>query len=512
MKTFLVATLFSLFLAISAHGQIKARIASSQSKLDSVCGTHNIKLVFTNLSQMYFVDFSEATPAIHPMTGVTSAYLPVISSDGQWVTYQTGSEAEFPSTSAVTATAWIRELAAAGTAAKVSDTAYVPRFVQNTSSDTAEIIYSTSVACPKVQGVQLCYDAGRTLKRKIIGKVPQAPEVVCANGSYYGGMSWDNRYLNTGWDGGPNGFILDLQDPSGTPHPTHTIRTLKVKADSTAPDTFDMVPVGTCNISRPASRIFTNTMLYFDFGSGAIKSAGCYQPLLGSWGMYEKLFISRYDGEDLKVFDMPADVVLIPAAQAIGVGEPTIKEWDNPEWSNHPYYAVANLLIDRLFKVNNAWQHTTNHESIYLVDLKDSTFTRLIETTDTTVSSTTSFLYPFVWVDTVAGFKEDTAWLAKTIWEKAGIDVAGKITIGVKQNPVAPGISRTAVSLWTNAKTTRIVVYSALGQQIAILTKIGNKEINPAKFLNGLRPGIYFVSVESQGQQRSIVRWVNSRH
>jgi hypothetical protein len=55
-------------------------------------------------------------------------------------------------------------------------------------------------------------------------------------------------------------------------------------------------------------------------------------------------------------------------------------------------------------------------------------------------------------------------------------------------------------------------VYSALGQQIAILTKIGNKEINPAKFLNGLRPGIYFVSVESQGQQRSIVRWVNSRH
>ncbi len=505
----ILCALISLLIAFSAHAQLKARITVTQSKLDSVCGSHNIKLVFMCQNLAWIVDFSQATPQIQQISGVASASLPVISSDGRWLTYQTGTSVEGPSTSANVAKPWIRECAAAGSAAAVADTGYVPRFVQNTSSDTPEIIYSTSVACPAVQGVQICYDAGRTLKRKIIGKVPQSPEVVCANGSYYGGVSWDNRYLNTGWEGGPNGFILDLTDPTGTPHAVHTMRTLKIKKDSTAADTFAMVAIGTCNISRPASRIFTNTMLYFDFGSGAIAAAGCYDPLLGAWKMHEKLFISRYDAEDLKVFEMPADRPLVPLAQASGAGEAVGKSWDNPEWSNHPYLAVGTLLIDRLFKIAGVYQHALNHESIYLIDLKDSSFVKLIETTDSTYATQVSFLNPFIWVQIPASFTEDSTWLAKTIWEKAGYDVAGKPTIGVKRNVVAPRNFSALPTLRSTSRATRIVVYSALGQQIADFSKPLGKEINLMQFLKGLRPGIYLVGMESPGQIRRMYRWVN---
>ena len=505
MKTSLLATLFSLILAISASSQtLKATVTATQAQLDAACGTHNIKLVFMNGGNAYIVDFSQATPQIQVMSGVTSAYYPVISSDGQWVTYQTGMEAEGPAQPSPVGKIWIRECAATGTAVAVADTGYVPRFIQQTSPDTPEIIYSTSVACPQ----QLCYTGGQTVKRKIIGKVAQAPEVVYGKGSYYGGMSWDNNFLNTGWEGGPNAFILDLQDPTETPHPAHTMRTMKVKADSTAPDTFDMIPIGTCNISRPASHIFTNTLLYFDFGSAAIKAAGCFHPLLGSWKMHEKLFISRYDSEDLRVYDTPIDRTIVPTAQATGIGEPVAKSWDNPEWSNHPYFAAASLLIDRLFKVSGSWQHAMNHESIYLVDLKDSSYVKLVETTDSSFTTSTSFVYPWVWVQTPSNFTEDATWLSQTIWQRAGIDVTGKYTIGVKRNPIASRSAHTAVSLWSNTKATRIVVYSVLGQEIATLSKSGASAINPEKFLSKLRPGIYFVGIEAQGQKRQIVRWV----
>jgi hypothetical protein len=506
-RFFNFAVCLSLAISLPAFAQVKAKITVTQAKLDSVCGTHAVKLVFMCQNLAWVVDFSQPTPQVQAMSGVASAYYPVISSDGRWVTYQTGIEAEGPTSSTTVGKSWLRECAATGTAVKVADTGYVPRFVQNTSADTPEILYSTSVACPQ----SLCYTGGQTVKRKIIGKVPQASEVVFAQGSYYGGLSWDNRYLGTGWEGGPNGFILDLLGPAATPRPVHTMRTMKVKKDSTALDTFNMIPIGTCNISRSASRIFTNTLLYFDFSSALIRNAGYFHPLLGNWKMHEKLFISRYDGEDLQVYDMPIDRPVISIASAQGTGEAVGKMWDNPEWSNHPYFAVASLSIDRLFKVSAGWQHNNNHESIYLLNLKDSTYVKLIEATDTAITTQTNFVYPFVWVEVPAAFKEDSTWLAKTIWEKAGISVAGKYTIGVKRNPIAPGNVHAAPTLWSNAKATRIVVYSVLGQEITALEKTGNKEIDPAKFLHRLHSGIYFIGIESPGQKRQVVRWVNTR-
>ena len=166
--------------------------------------------------------------------------------------------------------------------------------------------------------------------------------------------------------------------------------------------------LGTCNISRSASRVFTNVMLYYDFGSGAIAAANCVHPLLGIWGPHEKLFISTYGAEDLKVFDMPADRKIISPSVATGTGEAVGKTWAFPEWSTHPYFAVANLLVDRLFLVSGNYQHTMNAESIYLISLKDSSYVKLAETTDTSYASKTTLgIHSFGWmcprVKTVTG-------------------------------------------------------------------------------------------------------------
>jgi hypothetical protein len=469
-----------------AFGQLStARITATQGQLDTVCGTHNIKVVFMCKNYGYFVDFSEITPQIRQLANVTNAYFPVISSDGRWVTYQTGVEAEEPSTSQLPGKVWFRELAANGTPVKIADTGYVPRFVQNTPADTLAIVYSTSVACPQ----QICYSNGQTVKRKIVNKSVQPVETVFAAGSYYGGLSWDNRYLITGWPGGPNGFMLDLQNSLSGPRAVHTMR---VKKNGTDIDTF--VSIGTCNISRSASRVFTNMMLYYDFGSGALKSANCHHPLLGTWNEHALLFISRYDAEDLKVFAMPADRKLVPYADAKGAGEATKKEWWNPEWSNHPYFGVASLNIEREWLKNGNWEQTYNTESIYLVGLKDSQYVKLIESVDTTYASTTSFSYPFIWVEIPDGFQEDTTWLAKTIWQRSGV-------LNPSRGPWA--IMRTE-ELLSDPRTIEISLFNLVGRKIADFSPLSRPTLEKIRKHAG--PGCYFIRIRRGGKSPDIVR------
>jgi hypothetical protein len=277
---------------------------------------------------------------------------------------------------------------------------------------------------------------------------------------------------------------------------------MRVKKNGTAIDTF--VTIGTCNVSRSASRVFTNTMLYFDFSSAPIKAAGCNHPLLGTWKAHEKLFISRFDGEDLKTFNVPADRPVIPVADAEGKGEAVKKEWENPEWSTHPYYAAASMMVDRLFDRSGSWEHTTNLEAVYLVDLKDSTYVKLVESTDSTFESTTTLTYPFVWVDVANNFAEDTAWLSRTIWERAS---AGVISPYDRRNSFDP-----YVKLFKDGKLPEIFVYSVLGRKVASARPAAGNDLEFGTLFRDLRPGVYLVGFRTpRGVPRRLVRWVKPR-
>jgi hypothetical protein len=484
-KKYLVIFLLGCSITYS-NAQIKARIAASPSQVSALCGTAHVKVVFACQSGLYFVDFSEATPQIRNMALSGPAYFPVISSDGNWVAYQTGSNAEGPFT--LSATAWARPLAVSGAPIKVADTGFVPRFVQNTAPDAPEVLYATSVACPQ----NLCTGAGQTLKKKIVNSVPGPAEVVSGNGSYYGGLSWDNRYLNSAWDGGPNAFMLDLQDGGGVPKAVHTMR---VKKNVTNIDTF--VAVGTCNPSRSASSIFTNTMLFYDFSSAAISLAKCNHPILKTWGLHQLLFISRYDAEDLRVYKTPY-LPLVPIANAQGTGEPLAKEWNCPEWSNHPYFAAAGMIVDRIYYAGGNWDHTLNSEAVYLVNLKDSVYLRLVETADTSAASTVTFDNPFVWVEVAAGFQEDSTWLKQTIWERA----AGVI------NPFGPSPDFMRRFMGSPAE---IVIYSAAGKKLASISNTQNSAVVIREKMRALKTGTYLVVSKYAQGLRHTSRWVNVR-
>lgn len=481
-KTVSISIGVLLCLIFYSYGQLPtAKIAVTQGKLDSICGTHDIKVVFTCHNTGYFVDFSDPVPRITRLEGMTNVFFPVISSDGNWITYQTVAEVEGPSVNPASARVWFRELAAEGTPIKIADTGYVPRFVQNTPHDTPAIVYATSVECPQ----QSCYTAGRTIKRTIVDKVPRSPETVFDGGSYYGGLSWDNRYLITGWPGGPNGFMLDIRNSGEGPKKVHSMR---VKKNGTDIDTF--VSIGTCNISRSASRIFTNTMLYYDFGSGALNSANCYHPLLGSWKEHALLFISRYDGEDLKVFTLPAEPKPVPAADAPGLGEMVGKEWYYPEWSNHPYYGIASLNIDRLWLWNDNWEHTYNNELIYMLDLKDSQYVKIIESTDTSFTSTTGFKYPYLWVKVPDVFREDSTWLATTIRERSDV--------------LHPFRSRKGNILTEGISDTKITLFSLSGRKIATF----RSDATLKNIRNTAGSGIFIIN---NGTPNNYVRFFNVR-
>jgi len=488
------AILILVYSITYSHEQISARITASQSQLTAACGTANVKLVFAYRNVIYFVDFSEATPRIEEIPPAMPEYFPVISPDGNWIAYQTGNNSEGPSISSATGTVWVQK--PDGLPLKVADTAYDPNFVQNTSPDTPEIIYATSIACPQ----NTCYGSGLTLKRKIVNRAGGEPalgslEVVCDKGSYYGGLSWDNRYLNTAWAGGPNAFMLDMQGGVGQPRPIHTMR---VKKNGTNIDTF--VTIGSSNPSRSASRIFTNTMMYYDFSSSAIAAAKCFHPLLGTWKVRQLLFISRYGAEDLRVYDTPADRPIMSPYTAQGLGEAVGKEWNHPEWSNHPYFAVACLFVDRLWTVAGGWDHTINSESIYLINLKDSLYVKLIESADTSYASAITFDSPFLWVEIPAGFQEDTAWLAKTIWQRAGQAVI---------NPYKPSsypMPRSAIS-----SKGEIAVYSLSGQKLACIPSARNSPFFIREKLHALNSGAYLVVGHSEGGLRCMYRRVNVR-
>jgi hypothetical protein len=463
---------FALLICNFSYAQLKAKITASKTQINEFCGTTNVKIVFGCQNELYFVDFSDSFPQFQKINNTVSAFFPVISSDGKWITYQTGVNVEGPSSGQAKGTIWLRRLVADATPIKIADTAYVPRFVQNTSADTLEIIYSTSVTCPQ----SLCYLDGKTLKKKIINGIPQSSETITENGSYYGGISWDNRYLCTAWPGGPNAFMLDLQNGNGNPVPVHNIR---VKKQGTDIDTF--ITIGGCNPSRSASRIFTNTMLYFDFSSSAITLAKCYHPLLGKWKEHQLLFISRYDGEDLKVFNTPSDKILVPISSAEGKGEAVGKEWNNPEWSNHPYFAVASLLIDRLFFVSNTWEHTLNNEAIYIVNLKDSIYLKIIESTDTSYSSNITFTNPFIWIEIPSDFKEDSTWLKQTIWERsAGVIKPFKETLHSVINKIPDDA--------------KVYIYSLSGKKM--ICNIDFIQLN--KYEHKLKSGIYFIEIKDK--------------
>jgi hypothetical protein len=350
-------------------------------------GTRNVKLAFAlSMKGIYYIDFSETAPAPHLLPQSVGGMLPVISPDGQWVTYQKGVNGDYAPDSITKASAWVQQLNETSTPIKVTDTGFVPRFVQNAPTQPT-VIYATASYSPMITDSYTFRGHGKMIKAVYSGGAWERT-TVWAGGSYLGGLSYDNRYFAHA-EQRRNAWMFDLDNCALGPARLHAFSTTSGQA---------------CNSSVSSSRIFTNAMMYFDFG-------GNFAPLGGIWGVHERLFISRNDGSVLRYFAVPADIPV--DANGPGNGEVTSVEWNYPEWSNYPYFAAATTQLERYWASGSAY---LANEIVYGLDLRQSARnTRLVASTDT-VAGSVSFRNPWVWVEVPAGFSEDPSWLLTPAW------------------------------------------------------------------------------------------------
>jgi len=401
-KAWLIAlvTLSAMYAATAfADGQLRARVCVSSKEMRDLCGAQAVKLVFVNGATLYYIDFSLDSPSITPFMQVKGGIAPVISPDGARVAYAVSAgNLEFNTSSSA---AWVCPLSANGVPVKVAEPACVPRFVKNAPVST--LIYST---CLKKTGNYSWNGCGSTLERMVENSI--GPEqTVWAGGSYNGGVSWDDRYLSTA-ESSPGAYVLDLKNPSVGPD---TLHKFLVTNNLTGKDT--LITVQVCNLSSSPSRFFPRAVMYLDWSSSAFTNANCATPPgLGVWGSHARIFIASAPNAILRYYDVPGSG--IPLSDSKGIGEADENEWDYSEWSNHPYLAASTVQVRRSWW-NSTGEETYNNERIYCVNLKDSTYHKIIETTDTSKTSKTNMLWPWLWIEIPADFREDSTWLsAKT--------------------------------------------------------------------------------------------------
>mgnify|MGYP006278745229 CR=1 FL=1 len=382
---------------------LSARLTVSPADMESFCGTRNAKLVFASrdpqsVSFLYFVDFSEPVPSIEKMANTDGAALPVISPDGGMVTFVTGVRGDGTTNSR--STVWVCELSGDAEPMKVADSGYVPRFKQNAPTPT--IIYST---CNNNGDQPMWNGCGAVIEHSVgSGSTGEVWE----GGSYYGGLSWDGRYLAHS-ESGMSAFILDRESGGTTPVSVHE---LTVRKEATGEDTT--IALQTCNPSISGSRVFTDMIMFYDFSSSGITDAGCSHPILGTWGFHDRIFITGIDKRVRRVYDIPAEPAVVPQSRIEGKGEIVGKQWGFPEWSNHPYYAVSSLQTDRIWlRGGPPYKRVGKRESIYCINLKDSLYLKMVETTDSSYESTVDLQNPWLWIETPAAFAsvEDDRWL-----------------------------------------------------------------------------------------------------
>jgi hypothetical protein len=354
-------------------------------------GGVNAKLVYIDRTrpeeQLCYIDFSEAaaSPAIHVIAAAKDPEVPVISPDGKWVVYASGTGTEAGSAPGTNSSVYLVKMEEAAQPVLIAaDSACEPRFVQNPADGRLTVVYST-------QSPNLGWEGhGRTMESEVDvsgnAPVPGTPKVLCASGSYTGGLSYDGRYL---CGGGGHIAMLDMQGAKGRP------------------DTLSYDMIQSCNASITSSRVRTNAMMYLNTqGSAAAINGG------KKWGEWQTILISDNAKHLLKGYTYPAAFTypvetVTPSVSAI--------KWHHCEWSNHPHFATATLNVERYFKSASGYDNTAMQERIYLINLKDSAYLEVLRPDAVKSAGGTydvsGFYWPWLWVEVPAGFEENKDWL-----------------------------------------------------------------------------------------------------
>ncbi len=403
---------FIVLLSIHTYADLNAKISVTKTELasflqDAQAGPE-AKLVFINNENFYYIDFSADTLQFKEIKSASKSVLPVISPDGKYVVFAKGVFGD--GVESRPCTSYICTIDENGVPVQVDNPAYVPRFVQNAVNPT--VLYST---CAKNLPVDnpLTFDnnCGSVLKREFVNGRFGTPDTVWKKGSFFAGLSYDEKYLGTAWLGQGKAYMCDI----GSANPAIKMTYLKVKNKQTNSDSIFVI--GACNPSISSSRVFTDAMMFVDFGFERSVAGDFAFPFGKTWGQHEYLIISNYNADLYRyigqkfVPKLSYDDYLALSFEDTK-GQSFNSTWDFPEWSNHPYLAIASVSVSRTWQKGvEDFEETVNREHIYLINLKTSKALPLVSTLDTTKASTTSFLWPWFWAKVPENFVEDEGWL-----------------------------------------------------------------------------------------------------
>jgi len=270
-----------------------------------------------------------------------------------------------------------------------------------------------------------------------------------------------------------------------------------------------------CNASISTSRVSTNMMMHLDFSF-----AGWAIPYVNNcqvYGQHDIVFITRYDDVVMRHYVEPGlndllgntDTCLdVPASNK---PYPIIREtqFHHPEWSNHPYYAAANLYVRRRWCRDstgyrppgndlNEWKH----EVVYLLDLKDSIYLPVVRAVDYSPARTVEMQWPYVWIEVPSGFQEDTSWLAQPRIPNAVREPAPAL------RPQGMRLELQDARLVSGTPLRSVRVYTVLGTLVEERTaRAGARAVT----LSRRAPGIYFVQAIDRDGQRTTLRWTVPR-
>lgn len=374
-----------------------ATVVATKREVTEFCGTGDVRLVFVHgpygtQRRVYSIDYTavaQGVPPIVEMDGTAGAILPSISSDGAWVTFAVGPRSD--GDGSVPSSAYLVPFGSTGTPVLIrQDSAYEPRFVPNV--DTMTLIYATA------NGADVYAGPGRTVTMACPdGRPSGIQRTVYADGSWVGGLNWDHTFLCTGYQ---QARMVGVGDNSRGP--SRRLHRITFRRDDAGDST---VALQVCNPSPSPSRVGPPAMLYLDFGYPFLEpgwlACGIDVGPGGFYAQHELFFIAGYDGRIVQDYRAPDNSAV---NDPDGLSGRLV--WDDPEWSNHPYFAVAALQANRKYSAGA----TRNREALVLVNLRDSTYLKVVGEMSTE-SDSANLQWPWVWVEVPGDFQEQHGWL-----------------------------------------------------------------------------------------------------
>jgi len=365
------------------------------------------------------------------------------------------------------------------------DSAYAPHFRQG--GDTLQLVYSTAA------GVDVWDGYGQTKQVRVVGGVPAGPnETLWAGGSYSGGISCDGRYLVAGL---MEARILDLWNPSVGALQVHG---LTFADTTTGLDVLYYVQAD--GESASSSRVFSSATLHWDYGTPtAFMHPWISGYTQGKWAQHEILFVSDIHDSTLKCFVAPSDAEL-PDPQTVRpppYPKATVWGW-SPQWSNYPYFAAAPLQVSRRYGLSGARQYTYNNETVCILNLRDSTYLKVVQSINLSSASGTNMRWPRVSVALPPGFQEDSTWLTSALATRkpAGTPRGG----GTMRAWVQDAVLRASQPMHS------VAVADMRGRIVVRLPAAGcSVKLPPAS------PGAYVLNIRAPGGQGTQSTWCKTR-